>query len=143
MPIHALLRNLFQTIHFGNSMINESLPSIQSHTTNCTLTTSIGSIPAAFSPMSAAPQMTFVQRWHHRSNPLHSAETAEPSATQKCQFSGSLPCSRLSFRRKICKICTKIAFCESNPLHDVSVTFSRSKKHDTAPVWHAGPAGST
>ncbi|MBA3874858.1 MAG: hypothetical protein H0X30_37495 [Anaerolineae bacterium] len=39
------------------------------------------------------------------------AATAEPSAVQKCQFGGSLPHIRLPFRRELCKICNKIAFC--------------------------------
>ncbi len=34
-----------------------------------------------------------------------SAASAETAASQKCRFSGSLPCSRPPFRRGICKLC--------------------------------------
>ena len=44
------------------------------------------------------------------SQSLHSAPSAGPTATRLCQFSGLLPCCRLSFQWKSCKICK---FCNS------------------------------
>ena len=41
----------------------------------------------------------------HPNDSLHTAASAEPPATQKCQFSAALPHIRLSFRREIGTIC--------------------------------------
>ncbi|MBA3871504.1 MAG: hypothetical protein H0X30_20355 [Anaerolineae bacterium] len=57
---------------------------------------------AASSRPSAATTLPIVQRRLTPSHLLHSATLAEPVAIQKCQFSGSLPHTRLPFRRNYC-----------------------------------------
>ena len=63
---------------------------------------------------------------HTRCIGVISAASAELLAAQKCQFIGLLPCSRLSFRRKYCKLCNKCSYnCNIHHNFDYLVSMNR------------------